>query len=224
MEKINLYFLFLYFMTSNFIWNSCLNLINSFLHYFTFFLDIFFLKKNFIGNIGNPLVNRWGLNLFWYHFWNSKKNYNSKFQQDRLLKTLLNLYLRNGVDLIRNPSWNSYFWYHKNFEHYKNQYFRWEIFTQQENSMFIRYRFRKTYNNFYQINSVILRYSEWFLVIFQWYISSGKKKQIRDEDRYFKTKLVSKQTTKLKGISKRNLYFFKKTNETPQNTNFFYTF
>jgi hypothetical protein len=114
-------------------------------------------------------VNRCGINLFWYSFWNSQKNYAENVWQTFLFKNLLTVYLKNGLNTKNNPYWHSFFWKKRTFNSLQQYYFRKEVFTDPENLLSIRYRFRAKFEMFYKATYVFLRYANWIIILIQSY-------------------------------------------------------
>ena len=50
-----------------------------------------------MGNMSNPTINRWGLNLFWYKYWYTDKNYNLNTQIDAAMVYLVHTFLNFGI-------------------------------------------------------------------------------------------------------------------------------
>lgn len=62
--------------------------------------------------MSNPLINRWGFNLFWYHFWYTDKNNFLQNSFDALITKLLLTYVTYGLLIQKNPFFSTY-WYKK---------------------------------------------------------------------------------------------------------------
>ena len=65
--------------------------------------------------MSNPLINRWGLNLFWYNFWYQDNTAFSSFNLDKIIQNFVYLYLNFGLILTKNFFFFSY-WYQKTIE------------------------------------------------------------------------------------------------------------
>ena len=125
-----------------------------------------------MGNISSPLLNRWGINLFWHHFWYSRRDYNKKVQQDKLLITLINTYLIYGVELGRNPFVSAT--YHQLTLPCYNPslYFRRTSVQSPETPITALKQSRVRYTSFYQARMSILRYGGWLVLVTQWFSPS----------------------------------------------------
>ena len=66
-----------------------------------------------MGNLSNPLVNRWGLNLFWYQFWFNDKNYNLSSHTKYILEEIILIFVNFEFFFSKNIFISKY-WY-KNF-------------------------------------------------------------------------------------------------------------
>lgn len=61
-----------------------------------------------MGNMSNPLINRWGLNLFWYNFWYVDKHRHTQVNLDYLVRKLIHVYLNCGLLFKKNIFLNNY--------------------------------------------------------------------------------------------------------------------
>ena len=66
-----------------------------------------------MGNLSNPSINRWGLNLFWYNFWYSDKSSFFLMHQDYHFTKLMHFFVQYGLNLKREVFFN-FLWYKKN--------------------------------------------------------------------------------------------------------------
>jgi len=125
-----------------------------------------------MGNMSNPSINRWGLNLFWYKYWFNDKNNSSVIHQDNLINKLLLIYIHYGLLHNKNIFLNKY-WYFINSKSLKNhqdlynlKYFR---LVEYKNRIFKEsksYKIRNKIKNIYFSKMWILRYQKWLLVNF----------------------------------------------------------
>ena len=72
-----------------------------------------------MGNMSNPSINRWGLNLFWYNYWFNDKNNSIILHQDNLINKLILIYIHYGILTNKNIFLNKY-WYNFNLKTLKN--------------------------------------------------------------------------------------------------------
>ena len=122
-----------------------------------------------MGNINNPEVNRWGINLFWYHFWYSNKNYTKRVYQDKLLIILIKVYLKYGLQVSKNIFFNYYWFKIQNRSFIDKRYYRWSIFKDLGTEKEIKYKFRTDFSLFYKTKFVVLRYDNWVIIVTQWF-------------------------------------------------------
>lgn len=81
-----------------------------------------------MGNLSNPSINRWGLNLFWYRYWYTDKLQQAYIQQDYIFNQLLYTYILYGIltphnlflskywhDTIENINWKHQISYNEKY-------------------------------------------------------------------------------------------------------------
>lgn len=129
-----------------------------------------------MGNISNPVVNRLGVNVFWYNFWFSSQEYSYHLQKDNLILLLLRIYLKHGLDLPKNIYANPYWFTYANATIDKTKYYRWSLFFNELNKSQTRHRFRVTAGLFYKARLVLLKYNKWVLVLTQWFEPDRRKR------------------------------------------------
>lgn len=147
-----------------------------------------------MGNMGNPLINRWGVNLFWYNFWFVDKNYHLLIKQDTILSKLIYIFLNYGILLPKNIFTNKYWFYRKfdfkNYFNYHNtKYFRIVNFKNATTNVSSFYFNRMKLKNIYQGKLWILRYQNWLIINYYCFRPvTGKilKKTIPDSDLFKK--------------------------------------
>lgn len=131
-----------------------------------------------MGNISNPVVNRLGINVFWYNFWFSKHKYSYHLQKNNLVLLLLQIYLKYGLDLPKNVYTNPYWFARNSAVVDKTKYYRWSLFFNELNKSQTRHRFRVTAGLFYKTRLILLKYNKWVLVLTQWF-EPDRRKQAR---------------------------------------------
>lgn len=131
-----------------------------------------------MGNISNPVVNRLGVNVFWYNFWFSKNQYSYHLQKNKLILLLLQIYLKYGLDLPRNVYTDPYWFNHQSASVNKTNYYRWSLFFNELNKSQTRHRFRVNAGLFYKTRLVLLKYNRWLLVLTQWF-EPDRRRQAR---------------------------------------------
>ena len=133
-----------------------------------------------MGNMSNPNVNRWGLNLFWYRYWCGDYRYASLLQHDDILNLLVYSYLNFGVLYPKNIFVNKY-WNLKIFPNYQNmhnsKYYRIMSFKNFLNDEISYYNERLRIENVYQSRIWILKFQHWVLINFYCF-NPLKKRQV----------------------------------------------
>lgn len=139
--------------------------------------------------MSNPLINRWGLNLFWYRFWYTDKNNSLVVNQDNLINKLILIYTHFGLLHSKNIFLNKYWFlsYKKknilttfNNNIYNLKYFRLIEYKNKILNEFKLYKIRNKIKNLYFSKIWILRYQKWLIINFYSFqpISARMKKKI----------------------------------------------
>ncbi len=125
--------------------------------------------------MSNPLINRWGINLFWYRFWFTDKNNSLVVNQDNLINKLILIYTHFGLLQSKNIFLNKY-WYlsykKKNIlssytdNSYNLKYFRLIEYKNKILNEFKSYKIRNKIKNLYFSKIWILRYQKWLIINF----------------------------------------------------------
>ena len=137
--------------------------------------------------MSNPLVNRWGLNLFWYNFWYKDKNKFFNNHRDFILNFIINIFINYGLTLDRNNFINNY-WFinNKNIKNLTNVL----IFTKNFNQKYFRifqhknqlteeitfFYKRNKLKNIYFSKMWLLSYQNWIILFVLAFRSFKKKK------------------------------------------------
>ncbi len=140
-----------------------------------------------MGNISNPLINRWGLNLFWYNFWFNDKTNAMLNHQDELINKLMFLYLHYGI-LLSKPLFINKYWY-KNYKinynfinnNFNLKYFRIVEYKNKIINEQKAYKIRSKIKNIYFSKIWILRYQNWLIINFYCFqpLATKKNKKIK---------------------------------------------
>lgn len=133
-------------------------------------------KVRYMGNMGNPLLNRWGINVFWQHFWYADKYYSKQVQQDILFLKLINTYLYFGLETSKPFFFNNY-WY-SNLPEIKNQwkYFRFARHKHNLTNTVSTYRVRVGVSDVIPMKIWLLRYNKWLIINAYWFQPIKSKK------------------------------------------------
>lgn len=158
-----------------------------------------------MGNLSNPSINRWGLNLFWYRYWYTDKLQQAYIQQDYIFNQLLYTYILYGILTPHNLFLNKYWhmnienvnWKHQNF--YNEKYYRKGelkgLAVEDVNTIRLRFKVKHLY--FSKI--WILRFQNW--VILNFYSFQPIKKSLRGTFNY------SKHLNTFKAFSDKKYHF-----------------
>lgn len=134
-------------------------------------LDLFVSILYVIGNIKNPSLNRWGMNLLWYNFWFTDRNFHLNLQVDYFINTLIYTYVYFGLIKRTHPFHNMYFV--KNYcklkvvyATYNVNYYKSELFTNKVSGVREHYALRDRHEGLYNMKISIYRYQNWVLINF----------------------------------------------------------
>lgn len=169
-------------------------------------------KIHNLGNMSNPLINRWGLNLFWYKVWYIDKDQFLFFNQDELIERLVFLYLHFGVLHASNLFFNKYWYQNVNLVliHRSNlKYYRAVEYKNKLLNISYFYNVRIPVKNIHVTKLWLLRYQNWLVLNF--YCFQLLKKRILSKNWIKQSKnLYTSQNvfdfTKIKRI--KLLFFF----------------
>lgn len=138
-----------------------------------------YCKTLSLGNMSNPLINRWGSNLIWYHFWYADKTYGKQVQQDRIFSKLLEMYLTYGIETHYNH-FTSIYWYKKIKKNIPvTSYYRHVTITRPLIRITTTFRLRKSMIDYYRMRIWILRYSNWLIINMYWFHPNKNKKMVQ---------------------------------------------
>lgn len=180
--------------------------------------------------MSNPGINRWGLNLFWYRYWYTDKNYFLSLQQDHLMNKLVHTYLNFGlffpVNIFIHKYWYKKFSYKNYYNEHSAKYFRVMSFKNLITHEISYYNERVKIENIYQSRIWILKFQQWILINFYCF-NPLKKRHINQANRSLKvldldTYAHSKKKNYFMFKRIKLMFFFfikKKTSKT-----FFYNF
>ena len=128
-----------------------------------------------MGNIGNPVVNRLGINVFWQKYWFSENLYSTKVHQNRLILLLIQIYLKYGLQFSKNIFQNFY-WFNQSYKNTnKLNYYRWSNFFNDLSQTETKHRFRLKSGLFYKTKINLLIYNKWLIIVIQWFEPDKKK-------------------------------------------------
>jgi hypothetical protein len=164
--------------------------------------------------MSNPTINRWGLNLFWYHFWYYDKNYYLSIQHDFILIKLLHIFLNFGlifpVNIFISKYWFKKFNLIDYFNNHHLKYFRLVNFKNFISNEMEKYNERVELSNIYQSKIWILKFQHWIILNFYCF-NPVKKRQLKDLqiNKNFSTDtLITNFKLKLENYKRLRFIFF----------------
>ena len=128
-----------------------------------------------MGNMSNPVINRVGVNQFWYNHWYSNSSYSLNVKQDLNFNSLLSKYIDYGSSYNNNTFIHEY-WYKKNLkkprlypisnfmQFYKRVYFSHSILGI-EHSYLIRHKTQE----YFPMRAWTLKYNNWYVISLFWF-------------------------------------------------------
>ena len=168
-----------------------------------------------MGNLANPLVNRWGLNLFWYNLWFKDKNFNLNNNLISIFKKIIIISLNFGFYFSKNIFISKYFYQSKFFSknYLNNHYLKYFKFINFKNKLLNIDSFfhkRLTIKNIYFSKIWILMFQNYIIFnIYSFKPLLKKKKKIK----IFKPKknffIQNNKTTQSIIFKRLNLFFLK---------------
>lgn len=121
--------------------------------------------------MSNPCINRWGLKMFWHHYWHSDVRYSANLQHDALFIKLIQLYLLYGSNTDSSIFWNK-FWYKTgpapSLLNLHN-YYRWLTVSNKTLQSINTYRLRTSPEEVFQTRVNVLKFNSWVVVNFYWF-------------------------------------------------------
>lgn len=137
-----------------------------------------------MGNMSNPSINRWGLNLFWYKHWYNDTNYSLFLQHDTAFMKLLHTFLNFGIQFPTNIFVNKY-WFKKikkenYFNTHNTKYYRVIKFKNLITKELSYHNERIRITNIYQSKIWILKFQHWIILNFYCFnpVKKRQKKKI----------------------------------------------
>lgn len=186
------------------------------------------IKNIFLGNMSNPSINRWGLNLFWYNFWYNDKISSLIIQQDILLDKFVNIYLQFGFVYDKNIFINKHWFSNYNLPYFSIntesnlKYFRLVEYKNKIINQYKSYKIRNQIKNTYFSKLWILRFQNWLILniyAFKPLITRNKKLIKKKKEINLYTNSLIKNNFKINRLKFFFHYFFSKLNK-----NFYYKF
>lgn len=176
--------------------------------------DYWYTKQS-LGNMSNPSINRWGLNLFWYRFWYVDKNINLLISQDDLINKLIMLYIQYGI-LSNKNFFISNYWY-SNLDNLikthstesNSKYFRVVEYKNKVINENRFYKIRTKIKNLYFSKLWIFRYQNWLIInLYSYQPVKKKTARTRRLGKDLNFYLPEFRTDSEKTYIRSKLYFF----------------
>ena len=156
---------------------------------------IWYLFKilSYLGNMSNPLVNRWGANIYWSKLWYSDQNYTTNLKQDSVFIQLLKMYFMYGLQTPVNLFLLKYWYFSKKTDEKKNhltftnkyyrRYSKNLTLDEKDNS----YTLRLATKDIFPMKVWIFKFQNWILLNFYWFQPLKKSifKQIKKQPKTF---------------------------------------
>ena len=134
--------------------------------------------------MSNPLINRWGTNLFWYNMWYTDKNQASSIHQDLLIAELISTYTNFGL-FQKKHIFVSNYWFKKNTVELNKiniendlKYFQLMEHKNKITDEITKFKLRKRIKRVYNSKLWILRYQSWIVFNLYSFQPITKKRKI----------------------------------------------
>ena len=153
--------------------------------------------------MNNPLISRWGSNVYWRALWYSDKHYALNLQQDLSTSVLVQRFLAVGLEPFRNP-FLSPLWHvttkrelstqHNAFYRKYYRFFsRWNSVTEE----IVDYTLRREQQDFFSMRFWIVKFQKYLVLNLYWFqpLKKKYKRRRRMKNRFFfKTETFTKRT------------------------------
>lgn len=145
--------------------------------------------------MSNPSINRWGMNVFWHHFWYSDTHYSQNAEQDKLMTELVNTYLYFGLATPFNFFMNPYWFFKKSPPYNALRYYRFVRVLGRALRTLTTYRLRVQTDCIFPMRIWILKFQKWIVLTFYWF-QPWKRKKYEKKTGRLHYKPFFKETTK----------------------------
>lgn len=173
--------------------------------------------------MSNPLINRWGSNLFWYNIWYSDKNSSLWIKQDYLINQLITTYINFGLSVKKNIFADTYWHFKKKINLLDDQnsfnykYVRMLEHKNKVTGEITKFSTRAKAKNLYNSKLWILKYQNWIVISFYAFQPITRKRRAKKIKKNISFPLENKKLQ-----SKKALYLIRlKILSTLLITNFF---
>ena len=123
--------------------------------------------------MSNPCINRWGLNLYWHHYWYSDVRYGANAHQDEIFLKLMQIYLVYGLNSSATLGFNKY-WFRNstasnmlinNTQHH----YRWLTLYNPTLQSVSTYRLRTENPEVFYAKTTVLKFNSWIVLNTYWF-------------------------------------------------------
>ena len=125
--------------------------------------------------MSSPLINRWGLNTYWYNMWFNDISPSDTLNQDKIFSELITSYLFYGINLPYNIFANTYWYQSQHYTLSTQSYYRWITRRGSQFGELIRYSLRKEVDCLFPMKLWILKYDTWIIINQYWFYPLKKK-------------------------------------------------
>lgn len=162
--------------------------------------------------MSNPLINRWGMNLFWYKIWYIDKSQFLFFNQDSLIERLVFLYIHYGILYSKNIFFNKY-WYGDSIDtqqiHQDNlKYYRVIEYKNKLLNKSYFYNIRIKIKNIHVTKLWLLRFQGWLVLNFYCFQLIQKKNNMENFFKRNQNLLFVKNSGNLKKYTRVKLIMY----------------
>lgn len=161
--------------------------------------------------MSNPLINRWGLNLFWYKIWYIDRNQFLFFNQDELIEKLIFLYLHFGVLYSKNLFFNKYWYLNVDLKLIHNSNLKYYRVIEYKNKLLNKsyfYNIRIKIKNIHITKLWLLRYQNWLVLNFYCFQLIKKKNALKNLFKQSKSLYSAQNIFDFTKIKRIKLIFF----------------
>jgi hypothetical protein len=167
--------------------------------------------------MSNPLINRWGSNIYWSKLWYSDKNYTTNLKQDSIFNHLLKAYFMYGLQTPKNLFLLKYWYFNKknlnikwNHINFQNTYYRRYAKNSALNDNQDFYKLRLQSKDIFPMKMWIFKFQNWILINLYWFQPVKKSffKKLRQQPKTF-TLLEAEQKQTFSSLRRYRLFVSK---------------
>lgn len=166
-----------------------------------------------LGNISNPSISRWGINLFWYKYWFQDFYKQLNIQKDIIFETLVYYYIFFGFQFshnhLKNIRWLSSKHFPKDdFKNFTLQYYREVEISNKYNYDIVLDIFRIKSSDLLHSRFWLMKFQNWIIINF-YAFQPNKRNKLSVKKFDMKTAVVTEKKKSYSFIKKfKFLTFF----------------